>query len=70
MATIQQLFGDLERHIKNEEHDKVLALTDKSNTSFNESFFVLSYPTRTPLVPSKLIRIIVFFLFFFFAPTL
>jgi hypothetical protein len=30
MATIQQLFVDLERHIKREEHDKVLALTDKS----------------------------------------
>ncbi|KAG0234023.1 hypothetical protein B0O80DRAFT_430162 [Mortierella sp. GBAus27b] len=29
MATLQQLFGDIERHIKREEHDKVLALTDK-----------------------------------------
>ncbi|KAF9364101.1 hypothetical protein BGX34_002513 [Mortierella sp. NVP85] len=29
MATIQQLFVDLERHIKREEHDKVLAYTDK-----------------------------------------
>ncbi|KAG0006944.1 Signal recognition particle core component [Modicella reniformis] len=29
MAAIQQLFGELERHIKREEHNKVLALTDK-----------------------------------------
>ncbi|KAF9582734.1 hypothetical protein BGW38_010828, partial [Lunasporangiospora selenospora] len=29
MATIQQLFGDLERHIKREEYEKALNLTDK-----------------------------------------
>lgn len=30
MANIQQLFGELERHIKREEHDKVLTISDKS----------------------------------------
>ncbi|KAF9340334.1 hypothetical protein BGZ91_002544 [Linnemannia elongata] len=29
MANIQQLFGELERHIKREEHDKVLIISDK-----------------------------------------
>ncbi|KAF9994524.1 Signal recognition particle core component [Entomortierella chlamydospora] len=29
MAQVQQLFGDLERHVKREEHDKVLAISDK-----------------------------------------
>ncbi|KAG0266148.1 hypothetical protein BG011_003135 [Mortierella polycephala] len=29
MATIQQLFGELERHVKREEHDKVLTISDK-----------------------------------------
>jgi hypothetical protein len=30
MANIQQLFGELERHVKREEHDKVLTISDKS----------------------------------------
>ncbi|KAK3835043.1 MAG: hypothetical protein J3R72DRAFT_403737 [Linnemannia gamsii] len=29
MANIQQLFGELERHVKREEHDKVLTISDK-----------------------------------------
>ncbi|KAF9922941.1 Signal recognition particle core component [Linnemannia zychae] len=29
MAAIQQLFGELERHVKREEHDKVLIISDK-----------------------------------------
>ncbi|KAF9912534.1 hypothetical protein BX616_010314 [Lobosporangium transversale] len=29
MTSIQQLFGELERHIKREEHDKVLVVSDK-----------------------------------------
>ncbi|KAF9200649.1 hypothetical protein BGZ49_009107 [Haplosporangium sp. Z 27] len=29
MAQVQQLFGDLERHVKREEHDKVLSISDK-----------------------------------------
>ncbi|KAF9102397.1 Signal recognition particle core component [Mortierella sp. GBA35] len=29
MSNIQQLFGELERHVKREEHDKVLAISDK-----------------------------------------
>ncbi|KAI8596977.1 hypothetical protein EDD21DRAFT_327606 [Dissophora ornata] len=29
MANIQHLFGELERHVKREEHDKVLAISDK-----------------------------------------
>ncbi|KAI1308941.1 hypothetical protein EDD11_004150 [Mortierella claussenii] len=28
-STIQQLFGDLERHVKREEHDKILTVCDK-----------------------------------------
>jgi len=31
MATIQQLFGELERLVKREEHEKVLATSNKSN---------------------------------------
>ncbi|KAG0049526.1 hypothetical protein BGZ83_005712 [Gryganskiella cystojenkinii] len=29
MSNIQQLFGELERHVKREEHEKVLAISDK-----------------------------------------
>ncbi|KAG0209011.1 hypothetical protein BGX28_000195 [Mortierella sp. GBA30] len=29
MASIQQLFGELERHVKREEHEKVLTISDK-----------------------------------------
>ncbi len=37
MATIQQLFGELERLVKREEHEKVLATSDKSKSALFES---------------------------------